>query len=572
MFRISKDLSLPVDAVTQKFALVGRSGSGKSTTAVDLAEEMLKRGYPIAVIDPTGVWWGLQSSADGKSAGHAVVIFGGSHGHVPLEPTAGKIVADFVVNERVPVVLDLSAFGENEMRRFVAEFTKQLYRTNREALHLFVDEADEFAPQSASGGSAADCHGAMQNIVRRGRVKGIGVTLITQRSAVIDKSVLYQTECLIAMQLTGPLDQAAVDGWIKFHGTKEEREQIMGSLSRLQTGYGWVYSPAWLKKLTKVHFRQAETFDSRQTPRPGEPQRQPKRVADVDLKRLEKQMAATIEATKANDPKELKKRIAELERQIKQGAIDPKAIEVAEARGEQRGRLAAQQELKSLRAAVTEREGRLSKVDGLASKIGQLAHLNGEALSDKLAERPAAPRQVERPKPISRQAAAPVDGISNASQRVLDAIAWWASVDCPQPSRRQVAFAAGYTVNGHFNNLTGQLRSAGLIDYPAGDHLCLTDAGAGAAALPDEPPSLDELHARIRGKLSNAELKLFDALVVARASGEPPLRPEDLAERSGYTVNGHFNNLRGRLRSLGLVDYIGGGTQASDLVFPEALA
>jgi len=345
MFKLAPNLSLPVDAVNQKFSILGRTGSGKSTVAVALAEEMLKGGYTIVVIDPTGAWWGLQSSADGKAAGFPVVIFGGDHGHAPLLGTSGAVMADFVVHERVPVVLDLTRMGENEMRRFVGEFGKRLYQTNKEAVHLFIDEADEFAPQGASKGSVVECHGAIQNLVRRGRIKGIGVTLITQRSAVIDKSVLYQTECLIAMQLTGPRDLKAVDGWFEYHSSKEHRDKIMGTLPKLERGQGWIYSPSWLKRLSQVEFRAAETFDSRKAPEPGQPARLPKRVADVDLARVQQQMAATVEAAKANDPAELKKQIVELKRQVAAKAkpvADSDAIAKAEARGEARGRAAAE--------------------------------------------------------------------------------------------------------------------------------------------------------------------------------------------------------------------------------------
>jgi hypothetical protein len=154
---------------------------------------------------------------------------------------------------------------------------------------------------------------------------------------------------------------------------------------------------------------------------------------------------------------------------------------------------------------------------------------------------------------------------------VLDSIAWWGSVMCAVPSRGQVAFGAGYTVNGRFNNLCGTLRGAGLIDYPKGDHLCLTDAGLAVANAPGEPLSLDEFQNRIRSKLSNSQLRLLEPLIQARANGDEPLTALALATSAGYTVNGRFNNLRGELRGLGLIDYVSGGTRASDLVFPESL-
>lgn len=590
MLKISNQLSLPVDAVTQAFAILGRRGSGKTNTAVVMAEEMLAGRFPIAVLDPLGVWFGLRSSPDGKSAGYPIVIFGGEHRDVPLEPTAGKVVADFIVAERLSVILDVSAFGENEMRRFVADFAKQFYRINREAIHLFVDEADEFAPQSPYGGPGAECLGAMQNIVRRGRSRGIGVTLISQRSAVLNKSVLTQAECLIAMQTTGPQDLKAIDDWIKYHGTAEERDQIMRSLTKLQTGQGWFYSPAWLKVLKQVKVRARETFDSSRTPKPGEAKREPKRLADVDLAKIEKQMAATVERAKADDPKLLRKQIADLQQQLKAkgAAADPKAIEAAEVRGYERGKRDAAAVEKQLRAAIGDREGRLTKIE-------RLAHLNGEALavpptrptqnlttSRELSKAPKSAANIKlSPKPPETRAnyarpdtrpAMSIGDVSSAAQKLLDAIAWWRSIGVDRPSKLQMAFAAGYTFNGHVRNSLGALRTAGLIEYPSGNCVALTASGIDVANHPDSAPTLAEFQSRIRAKLDTAQLKLFDVLLNARAAGEGPLENEDFAGRAGYTFNGHVRNVRGSLRSLGLIEYIAGGQQASDLVFPEALA
>jgi hypothetical protein len=66
-----------------------------------------------------------------------------------------------------------------------------------------------------------------------------------------------------------------------------------------------------------VHVLPIETFDSGASPKAGEKRIEPKNLADVDLGALTKQMAATIEKAKANDPKLLRQRIAELERAAK---------------------------------------------------------------------------------------------------------------------------------------------------------------------------------------------------------------------------------------------------------------
>src|SRR5436190_11200895 len=104
--RISDSLKLPIDAVTQRISILGKTRTGKSHTAGVIVEEVLKARQQVVILDPKGDWWGVRSSADGKTAGLPITIMGGKRGDVPLEPTAGALLADVVVNERVSLLLD----------------------------------------------------------------------------------------------------------------------------------------------------------------------------------------------------------------------------------------------------------------------------------------------------------------------------------------------------------------------------------------------------------------------------------------------------------------------------------
>jgi len=94
--RIGPGLSLPLDAITQTFCIFGKRGSGKSNGATVLVEELLKAEQPVVVLDPVDAWFGLKSSFDGKGPGFPVYIFGGAHKDLPLEPTAGSLIAEVV--------------------------------------------------------------------------------------------------------------------------------------------------------------------------------------------------------------------------------------------------------------------------------------------------------------------------------------------------------------------------------------------------------------------------------------------------------------------------------------------
>ena len=112
--------------------------------------------------------------------------------------------------------------------------------------------------------------GAMSDLVRRGRVRGLGATLITQRPATLNKDILTQAEVLIALRMTGPRDVQAIDEWVRLHADEGEAREVKASLASLPVGTAWVWSPGWLELLRRVQVRQPRTFDSSSTPRPGQ--------------------------------------------------------------------------------------------------------------------------------------------------------------------------------------------------------------------------------------------------------------------------------------------------------------
>jgi hypothetical protein len=64
----------------------------------------------------------------------------------------------------------------------------------------------------------------------------------------------------------------------------------------------------------RVEIRRKETFDSGATPKGGVVRREPNMLAAVDLERLRTRPASMMERAHAEDPRELRRRIAALER------------------------------------------------------------------------------------------------------------------------------------------------------------------------------------------------------------------------------------------------------------------
>jgi hypothetical protein len=164
---------------------------------------------------------------------------------------------------------------------------------------------------------------------------------------------------------------------------------------------------------------------------------------------------------------------------------------------------------------------------------------------------------------------AAIDGLSPSEQKLLDALALMERLGSPA-KKVNLAFFAGYAVAGRFNNLLGGLRTKGFIDYPEPNAVALSLTGRAMANADDAGiRSRRELHATWLSKLSESESKVLRLVI---ESYPTPLRKDALAHQAGYEVAGRFNNIIGRLRSLGAVDYpTPGYVLATDALFPKGL-
>lgn len=300
---LAPDLSVPLDIVTETLSVLGRRGSGKTSTATVLAEEFISAGQQVVIIDPLDVWHGLRSTADGKP-GYPVVVFGGLHGDLELDGATGKDVADAILESGFSAVLSLRLMSNAEARRFVGDFCARLYERKgeekyRRPLHLIIDEADSFVPQRPQP-EGMKAYGAIDTIVRRGRSSGFGTTLISQRAAVLAKDVLTQTEILVCHQTTGPQDRKALEAWVEQHDDQNHRKEFLESLASLRVGEAWFWSPAKLGLFQRVRVRARTTFDSSSTPKVGESRVVPYARVSVDIGELRARLAS---APKKGDKK-----------------------------------------------------------------------------------------------------------------------------------------------------------------------------------------------------------------------------------------------------------------------------
>lgn len=560
---ISPNLKLPLDAVTRRLAFVGTVGSGKTYAAMKLAELMWEAKAQFCALDPVGVWWGLRLDANGKDAGIPIPVFGGLHGDIPLEPGGGAIVADLIVDRTISVVIDVSQFEhDTDKARFAGDFASRLFfrkKSKPSAIHLFLEECQEFVPQNPQKGEENMLHN-FNRMWKIGRNFGIGGSLISQRPQEVNKKALNLSQCLFAFQTMGTHERKAIENWIE---DKALDLDIANDLPKLKVGEPHVWAPAWLGISEAVKVGKKWTFNASATPEVGDTARA-RDLAPIDLAKLSEQMKSTIERAKETDPTELKKKIAELQRQLRTQK-PTQASESAIAQAMERAKREAQRESF---AQIKDLEQSLAKSQATMKRAAEL--LVGSAIQ--------VPRSVSPPVPIQHvnvpahrttqreRKTVDVDAsLTNPEQRIVDAIAWFESVGIEDPEQPAVAFLAGYRYGGGaYNNPRGSLRVKGLIEY-AGDRLRLTDDGRALANQPEGALTTEELHKKVMSRLPTPEQRLLKPLLECYPDG---LTNEELAERSGYVVNtGGFNNPRGRLRTLGLIEYGNGQSKAKSLLF-----
>lgn len=323
--QISQDLALPIDAVTQRFAWMGRTGSGKSYGAQKLAELMLEAGAQIVVFDIPGQWHGLRLGPKP----FAIPVFGGVHGDIPLEPAGGAAVADLVVARGISVVLDLSQMDDEELWSFTADFNERFFVLKQRApspVHVYYDECHELVPQEWERAQKR-CFRSVNRQQKRGRALGIGVSLISQRPQEVSKKVLDQAECVFAFQMRSSLERESIANGAAATGS--DKKMILQTLATLPVGSALVFSPQWLGGSQTVNIAQKRSPDVSATPKVGDRNVAPMALSPVDLQDLRASMEAAIERAEHDDPAHLRERIAKLEAQLRKKPGQSKNVERA---------------------------------------------------------------------------------------------------------------------------------------------------------------------------------------------------------------------------------------------------
>lgn len=574
---LAENLTLPLEIVTATIAVLANRGAGKSSVAHLLVERMFAAHLPVVIIDVKGDWWGIRSSADGAGQGLPFVIFGGDHGDVALEPTAGELLADLIVDDRVPAVLDLSHMSKTQARSFATAFAERLYRRNRDPLHVIIEEADVLVPQRVTAGEAR-LLGAMEDLAKRGRHRGIGLSLLSQRPQEVSKSVLDLMETVVLLRMSGHRSIKAVQDWISANADQDDTtaRDIISSLPSLPVGQGWIWSPGFLRILQRVTFPLFDTFDSHATPTPGQARVVPKVRAEIDLDKLGAEITATRARAHATDPRTLRNENSTLRSALAAATdrADTATAQIAE-RDHQISKLLAQISDLQSRPQIDTATA-VTALRQAATLIGTaLDALSTPATSTPTAP-PTAPQPTALPAPLADQRSTPAPPLNSPGtagdlklaagvKRMVDALARMAPL---RLTKTQWSTVAGIKhTGGTWSTYLSRLRQAGLIDQ---NHAGYTLSAAGWTYLGHRPQPMTaaELQQHYLQRLRKGAARMLEAIMAAYPDGMTKTQIAEAAEIAA--TGGTFTTYLSDLTRNGLIEKHGNHYTATSVLMNGA--
>jgi type II secretory pathway predicted ATPase ExeA/predicted transcriptional regulator len=235
---ISNTLKINADKiVTGRTCVIGQSGSGKSYTVAVICEELAKNNIGFCIIDTEGEYFSLKEKYP--------ILWIGSDPNADIDIAAVNMakLARKIASNGIPAIFDVSEVDDPKV--VVGEFIKELYKIEtklRQPYLLIIEEIDKFAPQRG------ETLPEVEEVSRRGRKRGLGLMIATQRPALVNKNVLSQCGNQIIGKLTirNDLDSVKV-----FFPDKEKLE----SLPTLKQGQFYVMGDIGSGQLIQVRKR-----------------------------------------------------------------------------------------------------------------------------------------------------------------------------------------------------------------------------------------------------------------------------------------------------------------------------
>lgn len=293
---ISDDLDFSLDEIIGKcIGILGIRGSGKSNTAGVIFEELLQHNYPLTVVDIDGEYFGLKEEYE------LLVIGEGKNVDITIEPEDAPQVAEISLKQSIPVILDLSGYLKEEQRKMLKHYFTALWNWAgklRKPYMIGIEESHEFIPQ----GKKSELKEIITRLSLRGRKRGLGAVIISQRSAKVEKDVLTQAGMLFLHRVVHEADMKVYNDLLPW-----KKGQVREKVNQLETG-DCIYLDE--KTTKKIYVRERSTFHAGFTPSLDT-------VETPQLKQVGESIIEAIEEAKKKGERK-KSRVDELEDQVEE--------------------------------------------------------------------------------------------------------------------------------------------------------------------------------------------------------------------------------------------------------------
>jgi len=583
----SNPLILDAGKLSGTRALIQASSGGGKSYLLRLIVESVADKMPVIIIDPEGEFFTAREVCS--------MVLVGPGGELQADPkTAGK-VARGLLDQSCSAIIDLSDLPSKQHAEYVEAFLTAMMHAPKRCWRptlVCIDEAHRFCPEGHKGTGAA---GAVIDLMSRGRKRGYGGVLLTQRISKVAKDAVAEA----ANQFFGC---TTLDVDIKrsadMLGMTNREAQILRSMD---PGEWYAHGPAI--KCTGVERFQAMLPQTEPPDPAGQtvPPVKGSRIVNKIAAQMKESLAENGAPLNLEDANQLIKKqnqsIRNLEKRLEKS---DHSQEVALLRSQLADALKGpslseikqiirDEKLQMLPEIITAHEKMRDVIEAAKGSIATGVELASDLIYGKnhTAESmaridPMAANNQTKP-PVSARAVVthhndykPTfkdETMGRAEKKMLESIAWYAGMGIAKPTIPQVAAMAGYAPkSGHVSNTLGKLVKMGYIER-SGGAVSLLDSARAVVTIPAGiNGDLDDLHASLMALdcIGGTGAKMLQYIIENTASAGDELTIDDIANGVGLTPgSGHVSNTIGKLVKICVIERSRGKIATTNTLYPK---